>query len=460
MAGQLEPQDPSTLPRGKGGFQKPVAKPLSPQELHDQLVGSNPWTLTGGWKLAAAPDVHATGEEISTVGFSNQSAVVQTQSGQTWMAATVPGTVLTTMIDRGIYPDPDYGLNNMAIPETLAHQDYWYRVEFPTPPIGPGRHLTLTFEGVNDAAEVWLNGHKLGSFMGAFRRGNFDVTSLLIHNTANAIAVRVSPPPHPGLAQEESITAGPGENGGIQMLDGPTFGATEGWDWIPSIRDRNTGIWQNVTLTASGSVDVGDLNVITTLPKADRSEADVEVEAPLVNTSGSSVEGDLNASFDNVTITKHVQLQPGETVVRLKPEEFEQLKVQHPRLWWPNGYGDPVLHALKVSFTIAGSVSSQGQIEFGMREVSYELSLFDAAGHLRRLEVLPSRTHDDALPLIDESHEGIRQIDDQTPNLMPAGKTLPDWMKHAWVHTLAPGRGKLHVHQARRRRMARHRSRY
>ena len=167
--------------------------------------------LTGGWKLAAAPDVHATGEEISTVGFSNQSAVVQTQSGQTWMAATVPGTVLTTMIDRGIYPDPDYGLNNMAIPETLAHQDYWYGVEFPTPPIGPGRHLTLTFEGVNDAAEVWLNGRKLGSFMGAFRRGNFDVTSLLITTpptpspSASALhliqASRMSSPSRPARAR-------------------------------------------------------------------------------------------------------------------------------------------------------------------------------------------------------------------------------------------------------------------
>ena len=37
------------------------------------------------------------------------------------------GTVLTTLIDRGVYPDPDYGLNNLAIPESLARQDYWYR---------------------------------------------------------------------------------------------------------------------------------------------------------------------------------------------------------------------------------------------------------------------------------------------------------------------------------------------
>ena len=38
-------------------------------------------------------------------------------------------------------------------------------------------------------------------------------------------------------------------------LDGPTFVATEGWDWIPAIRDRDTGIWQPVTLTAKRCKD-------------------------------------------------------------------------------------------------------------------------------------------------------------------------------------------------------------
>jgi hypothetical protein len=430
MAGQVEPQDPLTLPHSKAPLQKPVAKTLTAADLHTALIGEDPWTISGGWKLAAAPDVKAAGAEISTAGFVAKN----------WMAATVPGTVLTTMIDRGVYPDPDYGLNNLAIPDTLARQDYWYRVEFPAPPVQPDRKLTLTFEGVNYAAEVWLNGKRLGEMKGAFVRGNFDVSDIAVGGKINALAVRVSPPPHPGLAQEESITAGPGENGGIQMLDGPTFGATEGWDWIPTIRDRNTGIWQDVTLTASGAVAVGDLNVITTLPKRDNSEADVEIEAPLLNSSRETVEGDLEAQFDDVKVVKHIAAEPGETIARLEPDEFPQLKVQHPKLWWPNGYGNPNLHHLKVSFTLtAGGTSSLKQIDFGMREVSYELSLFDARGHLRRVEVLPSRTHDDAVQLIDESHRGIREIDDKTPNLMPPGEKLPDYMRHAWVHTLAPG---------------------
>jgi hypothetical protein len=428
MAGQVEPQDPSTLPRGKGGFQKPVARALRPADLKTDLVGSDPFTITGGWKLAAAPGVRESGEELSKPGFSTKD----------WMVATVPGTVLTTMIDRGIYPDPDYGLNNMAIPESLAHQDYWYRVEFRTPAESRGRRLTLTFEGVNYAAEVWLNGHPLGGVTGAFRRGKFDVTSFVSSPGENALAVRVSPPPHPGIAEEQSIKGGPGENGGIQVLDGPTFSATEGWDWIPGIRDRNTGIWQDVTLTATDAVEVGDLQVVTTLPKPDRSEADIEIEVPLNNTSTAPVEGDVTAVFDSVHVTQHIKLGPGESVVRLKPEDFAQLKVQNPKLWWPNGYGDPALHLLNVSFTVGGRISSDRQIEFGVREVSYETSLMDQTGHLQRVEVLPARTHDSALPLINESHDGIRQIDDKTPNQVP-GQPIPDWMKHAWVHSLEPG---------------------
>ncbi len=100
----------------------------------------------------------------------------------------------------------------------------------------------------------------------------------------------------------------------MEVLDGPTFAAAEGWDWIPGIRDRNTGIWQDVTLTATGPVEIGDLNVITTLPKPDRSEADIEIEAPLTNTASAPIDGELTATFDDVKVTKHVHLAPGETV--------------------------------------------------------------------------------------------------------------------------------------------------
>jgi len=59
-------------------------------------------------------------------------------------------------------------------------------------------------------------------------------------------------PPRTRDPSEQSVQFGPGDNGGKECLDGPTFICTEGWDWIPAIRDRDAGIWQDVVLRATG----------------------------------------------------------------------------------------------------------------------------------------------------------------------------------------------------------------
>jgi len=84
--------------------------------------------------------------------------------------------VLTTLVEQGAYPDPYWGLNNLAIPESLNKQDYWYRTEFSLPPGFSGRELRLQFKGINYFARVWVNGNYLGHITGAFIRGEFDVT--------------------------------------------------------------------------------------------------------------------------------------------------------------------------------------------------------------------------------------------------------------------------------------------
>ena len=191
MYGQVTPQEAWTRPKGKGAISAPVAKPAyaGPALVAD---GPDAWTLKR-WSLVEAPKVAQDGAVVST----------PTYDARAWYAATVPGTVLTTLVDRGVYPDPDYGLNNTAIPESLNKQAYWYRSSFETPASAAGKRLLLTFKGVNYAAEIWLNGEKLGELKGAFIRGQFDVTGKLKPGQ-NALAVKVSPPPHPGLAHTRS----------------------------------------------------------------------------------------------------------------------------------------------------------------------------------------------------------------------------------------------------------------
>ncbi|MDP9083168.1 MAG: glycoside hydrolase family 2 [Pseudomonadota bacterium] len=410
--GLQEPQDSWTLPRSNATPQAAVAQPPSKfAELESS--GTGRWLLHR-WRLRAAPGLDAPAEVISRPDFDDAQ----------WYAAVVPGTVLSTLIARGVYPDPDYGLNNLAIPESLARQDYWYRSEFASPAALPGERFALTFKGINYAAEVWFNGERLGDIRGAFMRGRFDVTRLLVRGGRNVVAVRISPPPHPGIPHEQSIAAGPGENGGAMALDGPTFIAAEGWDWIPGIRDRNTGIWQDVELEQTRELILRDAHVITQLPLPRTDLTDISIVVPIENCGARLQRATLSARIDAIELRKIVELPPGISEISLNPREFPQLRLPHPKLWWPNGYGPANLYTLQLQIDQDGARSDARQVKFGVRELTYELSLFNRAGRLRRVEVDPTTGSLVGQRLVDARHEAIKR----TPNgwaasLTAAGET-------------------------------------
>jgi hypothetical protein len=378
----------SRAPLVNDAHRKPkLANPGTPALRGDELV------FNAGWEMIEAPKLHTDGTAISQPGVDTAD----------WYDATVPGTVLTTLVNEGVYPDPYFGLNNRLIPENLNKQDYWYRTAFTVPKSFAGRELTLQFNGINYYAEVWFNGQYLGHVTGAFIRGKFDVTKLVRTDGQNVLAVMITPPPDPGLLSEESVKFGPRDNGGALCMDGPTFECTEGWDWIPMIRDRDAGIWQDVVLRATGPVAMGDPQVITELPLPDTSRADVTIKTDLHNASDAVQQGALRGSFEGVKFEQPVTLQPGETKnIAFTPSDFPQLTVQHPRLWWPNGYGKPELYHLKLNFIYAdGNDSDSTALRFGIREMSYDFEVKKNDGTHERVEFTPVLMRDPSKPVID-----------------------------------------------------------
>uniref|UniRef100_UPI00345B868D glycosyl hydrolase 2 galactose-binding domain-containing protein n=1 Tax=Novosphingobium sp. TaxID=1874826 RepID=UPI00345B868D len=392
--GYWRPQDPWTLPRGKAMFDAPVAKPPRQAPVLEDR-GDGRWQVNG-WTLAAAPGVAATGDQLSRPGRPGSG---------TWLAANVPGTVLGTLVDRGVYPDPYRGLNNMAIPESLARQDYWYRAEFDLPSAAVGRQVQLVLNGANYASEVWINGVRAGDLTGAFIRGQFRFAPVA---GRNAVAIRVSPPPHPGTPHEESVSAGPGENGGQLAIDGPTFVATEGWDWIPGIRDRNTGLWQPVELRLTGPLEIGDPAVITDLPLPRTDSAEIHVTVPVRNLGAAPLDATVTVAFDGIEVRRTERIAPGESrALRFTPATDPALRVAHPKLWWPNGYGDPVLHTMRITAAGPAGPSDLRSLRFGIREVSYDLALMDRTGKLARVNVQTTDGRLAGTPLIDVTHPNI-----------------------------------------------------
>ncbi len=353
--------------------------------------------LRDGWRLQTTVLAGEDGAKISVSDFAAEG----------WYPATVPTTVLSALVRNAVYPDPYFGMNNMRIPDAsdefnrecglakFSHlpggrnpwsDPWWFRTSFKLPQDFRDRKIWLTFEGINYRAEIWMNGRKLAGsneVVGMFGRWTFDVTAAASLDKENALAVKIFPLDFPGLPGEPQLKAfGPfGLNGGPTGDIGKniTMQCSVGWDWMPAVRDRNMGIWQDVKISATGPVDIRNIHVVTDLPLPDVATADVRIAADLCNVSDSGQTGTLSLRLlppaigqkAIVSIRKEINLASGETQgIILAPDNYPELKIKSPVLWWPNGLGRPDLYELEVDLEVGGRTSKSGRIAFGIREVS------------------------------------------------------------------------------------------
>ncbi len=344
---------------GRGG-PVPVAKAFGPATADGRV------DLAGGrWRIQRDSLVKADGPELATAGFRDDE----------WVIATVPATVLSSYWNAGALPDPNFGDNQLMISDAFFHADFWYRTEFATPAAAAGRTHWLNFDGINLNADVFLNGEKLGRIEGGFARARFDVTSRLRAGGGNALAVRVEKTTAPGSVKEKTFEH-PDKNGGALGADNPTYHASIGWDWIPTIRGRNTGIWNDVYLTNSGPVTIDRPSVTSTLPLPDATRADVRITTEVRNHGAAAVSGTLRGRFGDVAFDAPVRLPAGGVqVLTFDPATVPALRLANPRLWWPNGYGDPSLYDVELTFDTGGGAAPSDTRRFkaGVRQFTYSL---------------------------------------------------------------------------------------
>lgn len=288
-----------------------------------------------------------------------------------WLPARVPGTVLTTLLENHMYPAPEFGLNNNLIPD--IHEvgndfyTYWFTRQFTINNLPEGRNVWLNFRGINYKAEIFLNGKRINrnTHEGMFLRKTFNITPYLRTDAPNVLAVLVYPPTHAGNPNG-------GQGGDGQIARNNTMQYTPGWDWIQPVRDRNTGIWDEVSITTTGPVCLSSPYVVTKVPgvrdpetKTQR-EAFVNTSVELENTGSTSLKGLLVCETNGTRLTQPVTLSPFEK----KTVSLNPLAVKNPRLWWPNGIGEQPLYDMNLSFEIGNQVSDRERLRYGIREIT------------------------------------------------------------------------------------------
>ena len=111
--------------------------------------------LNSNWKCIQASTIKDDGITISSSNYNIQS----------WKNATVPGTVLTAMLNNKEIPDPFYGMNNEKIPDIYNvgkdYYTYWFINDFKEAAPTSNEQVYLHFRGINYGCNIFLNGHQL-----------------------------------------------------------------------------------------------------------------------------------------------------------------------------------------------------------------------------------------------------------------------------------------------------------
>ena len=316
------------------------------------------YELNSGWLCANIKDANATGSQISSSNFGLSN----------WLPATVPGTVLTTLLNNKKVPDPFYGMNNEKIADIYKtgneHYTYWFVKDFDEKAIG-NEQVWIQFRGINYKADFFLNGRKINAKMheGMHIRANYNITKFLSATGKNRLAVIVYPPDFPGNPNG-------GQGGDGTIAKGLTTQYTAGWDWIQPTRDRNTGIWDKVIIEKKRSINLKNPHVVTLVPgkrvpNAKQQPATIKVSVEVENPTARAVAGILQYQIAGKTVSKIVSIAANKTA----EITFADLALENPKLWWPSGYGKQDLYPVNIKFLTGSQVLDQENLKIGIRQI-------------------------------------------------------------------------------------------
>jgi exo-1,4-beta-D-glucosaminidase len=315
--------------------------------------------LRKGWTIQSSAQITEKGDAISGSKFQPKN----------WYAASVPSTIVGTLVEDKIYPDPLVGKNlrlipgcsypiganfsNLPMPDDSPFRvSWWYRIQFRLPASYQGRNVWLNFASINFRANIWLNGQQIATsdqIAGTFRIHELNIRNSARAGELNTLAVEVFPSQPDDLAWT--------------------------WvDWNPMPPDKNMGIFRDVYLTSSGPVALRYPQVVTHFDLPSVQTAHLTVNAEAHNATDVEVAGTVNVRLAGIRLSQEVTLGPHETKsVSFTPADFPQLNISRPRLWWPIHMGEPYLYDLVAEFETGGEVSDRQATRFGVREISSEL---------------------------------------------------------------------------------------
>ena len=281
-----------------------------------------------------------------------------------WVPAQVPGDIYAAFFMAGKMSDPFFEDNEYQA-KALMEEDYEYRTVFTyeRAKFENCQEIILRFEGIDTIADIYLNGCCLGKADNMHRVWEFPVRELL-ENGENVLRVIIrSPLKFMAEAFQKYKNRGNDDTiEGFMHLRKAHY--MSGWDWGACLPDG--GIFRPVTLMGVESARL-DSVYIRQVHENGRVLLIPEVDVETVDDEENETENDTESLEYVVTVTS-----PDGTKNTWKdcPDEIE---VDHPQLWWPNGLGEQPLYEIKVDLISGGKIVDTWCRKIGLRTLTMHI---------------------------------------------------------------------------------------
>lgn len=267
----------------------------------------------------------------------------------------VPSVVQTDLFESCLIPHPYLGKVEQDL-QWIPQRSWDYSLNFNVDEnVFEKDNIDIVFDGLDTYADVWLNGEKILHSDNMFLCYEKDVKKLL-KKKGNELKVHF----YPFDKERDSLIATYPLRFPEKYAVMRKCGYQNGWDWAP--RYLNIGIWKDVSLQAWSNMRIVSASVLTENIVDNQAEMKVRVV----------VESD--AEREASLFVEYGDTQLGFTETAIKPGENEivtKIKIENPKLWWPNEIGAQNMMTFKISVGDANSVVATDPVvvKTGIRKV-------------------------------------------------------------------------------------------
>ncbi len=275
--------------------------------------------------------------------------------------AAVPGNCELDLVNAGVLPPLEIGLNVMKARAYEGHQ-WLYSRTFPAPALAEGQRAELAFGGIDTLADVFLNGEKIGETANMLIPHRFDVTRRLKAGE-NTVQVLIRSAFY--ASQEATVGQMTYHMGFADNVPFRKAAHMGGWDIFPRL--YVAGLWRSVSLEVEDPVRLGNVAWLT---------GNYDMKARRCNVRAQfRVQGPLSAFLDGSRVRLSVSRGGRAVATADRPLQSVQnsmgMAAAGIELWWPKGAGaQPLYDAVIEIVSPTGETRARDERRIGFRTVA------------------------------------------------------------------------------------------